>query len=152
MATIRRAKLTDIDAIHGVVKDFANRSLMLPLSIGDITERLRDFLLAEEDGRIVGTVALHVTWGRLVEVRSLAVLPEYHGRGLGRVLVEAAHASARELEAQEIFVLTYIPEFFEKLGYRRVERETLPHKVWQDCIKCPKFPDCGEIALSLTIA
>jgi len=148
---IRRARMTDVEAIHALVKSFGEQGLMLPLAIGDITERLRDFMVAEENGEIVGSVALHVTWGRLVEVRSLAVRRDHQGRDLGRQLVAAAHEDARALGAQEIFVLTYIPSFFEKLGYTRVDREALPHKVWQDCVKCPKFPDCGEVALKISV-
>ena len=144
---IRKARLTDIHAIHALIKPFAAEEIMLPLSVGEVTERLRDFLVAEEEGRLVGTVAVHVTWGTLVEVRSLAVDRSHRGRGLGRQLVEAAHAEARELGAEDVFVLTYIPEFFESFGYTRISRDELPHKVWLDCVKCPKFPDCGEVAL-----
>ncbi len=148
---IRRARVTDVPAIHALVRGFADRELMLPLSFGEITDRLRDFHILETEAGVAGTVALHVTWERLVEVRSLAVAPEAQKHGYGRKLVEAAIRDARELGAGEIFTLTYVPEFFERLGFRRVDRSTLPHKVWQDCVKCTKFPDCGEIALTLSL-
>jgi len=148
---IRKACLTDIAAIQGLTKPFADREQMLPLSIGDITERLRDFLLAEEQGEVAGCVALHVTWERLMEIRSLAVADKFQGQGLGRKLVMAAHDEARKMHARELFALTYVPDFFTALGYRRIAREELPHKVWSDCIKCPKFPDCGEVALKIEL-
>lgn len=149
--SIRSARLNDVTAIHALVNKFATRQVMLPLSFGDITERLRDFLLVERDGQLLGTVAVHVTWDTLVEIRSLAVLEESQGEGLGRRLIAAALDEARRLGATEVFTLTYVPEFFEKYGFQRVERSVLPHKVWQDCTKCPKFPDCGETALKLTL-
>ena len=147
MALIRKSRLNDLHAIHALVNEFAKEGLMLPLSVGDLTERLRDFLVAEEDGEVVGSVAVHIIWETLVELRSLAVAREHQKRGLGKKLVEAAMEEARSLGATEIFTLTYIPPFFEKFGFRRIDRATLPHKIWQDCIKCPKFPDCGEVAL-----
>ncbi len=148
---IRKARLTDIGRIHGLVKPFADREQMLPLSIGDITERLRDFSVFEDHGDVVGCIALHVTWGELMEIRSLAVADRFQGRGIGRKLVLAAHEEAREMHARELFVLTYVPDFFAALGYERIPREELPHKVWSDCIKCPRFPDCGEVALKIRL-
>lgn len=148
---IRKARLTDVSAIHQLVNAFAKEELMLPLSIGDITERLRDFHMAEIDGRIVGVGAIHVTWDRLVELRSLAVLKETQGTGVGRALVEALLADARTLGATEVFTLTYVPGYFEKLGFHTIDRADLPHKVWQDCTKCTKFPDCGEIAMKMEL-
>jgi amino-acid N-acetyltransferase len=148
---IRKAKLQEIPVIQELVNAFAREELMLPVSIGDIIERFHDFFVAEKDGRIIGTVALHVTWQDLVEIRSLTVRREEQKTGLGRKLVEAALARAREVGAPRVFTLTYIPEFFEKLGFIRIDRAELPHKVWQDCVKCPKFPDCGEVALTLDL-
>jgi amino-acid N-acetyltransferase len=148
---IRRARVTDVKAIHALVRRFADEELMLPLSFGEITDRLRDFHVLETESGIIGTIALHVTWDRLVEVRSLAVAPEAQKHGYGRELVGAALRDARELGAEEVFTLTYVPEFFERLGFTRVDRSALPHKVWQDCVKCTKFPDCGEIALTLPL-
>ena len=148
MALIRKARLSDLNPIHALVNDFAKDGMMLPLAVGDLTDRLRDFLVAEEKGRIVGSVAVHVTWETLVELRSLAVARERQTQGLGKKLVDSALDEARALGATEIFTLTYIPEFFEKFGFRCIDRATLPHKIWQDCMKCPKFPDCGEVALT----
>ncbi len=145
---IRQARLSDVTGIVEVTRDFGRQGIMIPLSIGDVTERLREFLVAErEDGRVIGCVAIHVTWGLLVEVRSLAVVAEEQGRKIGRLLMDAAMADAGWLGATEIFTLTYIPEFFRRFGFDEVDRATLPHKVWLDCVKCPKFPDCGEVAM-----
>lgn len=145
---IRSARLGDVAAIVDVAREFGRQEIMIPLSMGDVTERLREFQVAErEDGKIVGCVAVHVTWGNLVEVRSLAVLTEEQGRQIGRMLMDAAFADAANLGATEIFTLTYIPEFFRLFGFEVVDRGTLPHKVWLDCVKCPKFPDCGEVAM-----
>ena len=145
---IRQANLLDVAGIVEVAREFGKREIMIPLSLGDVTERLREFHVAERaDGVIVGCVAVHITWGTLVEVRSLAVIMEEQGKKIGRLLIEAAMSDARKLAATEIFTLTYIPEFFRHFGFEEVDRNTLPHKVWLDCVKCPKFPDCGEIAL-----
>lgn len=152
MHSIRKARLADLQPILGVVNEFARDGLMLPLSVGDLTERLRDFLVAEAQGRIVGSVAVHITWDRLVELRSLAVTADWQKRKLGGELVAAALAEARSLGADRIFTLTYIPGFFARHGFVQVERASLPHKVWQDCTKCPKFPDCGETAMVLDLA
>ena len=144
---IRKATLTDVTGIHHLVRDFAARDEMLPMSVGEVTDRLRDFLVAEEKGALVGAVAVHVTWGLLVELRSLAVRRDRQRRGIGARLVRAALGEARRLGAEAIFTLTYVPGYFERFGFRRIDRAELPHKVWLNCVKCPKFPDCGEVAM-----
>lgn len=150
---IRPATLADVPSILAVVRGFAADEIMLPISYGDAIERLRDFLLLYESdgGRVVGTVAVHVTWDDLVELRSLAVEKSLQGKGLGRALVDAALREARRLGAGTMFTLSYVPSFFEKMGFSVVDRHTLPHKVWLDCVKCPKFPDCGETALTIPL-
>ncbi|MDR0362620.1 MAG: N-acetyltransferase [Planctomycetota bacterium] len=152
IAAIRPARLSDVAAIVGAARDFGQEGIMIPLSVGDVTERLREFIVAEapEEG-VVGCVAVHVTWGLLVEVRSLAVRREAQGRSIGRQLMEAAFRDARRLGATEMFTLTYIPEFFRRFGFEEIDRGDLPHKVWLDCVKCPKFPDCGETAMKLPL-
>ena len=144
--------MPDVAGIVEVAREFGKSGIMIPLSLGDVTERLREFHIAERaDGMIVGCAAVHITWGSLVEVRSLAVITAEQGKKIGRLLMEAALADARELAATEVFTLTYIPEFFKHFGFAEVDRNTLPHKVWLDCVKCPKFPDCGEIALKRSL-
>jgi amino-acid N-acetyltransferase len=124
---------------------------MLPLSVGDVTDRLRDFWVALDGDELIGSVALHVTWNRLVEIRSLAVRKDRQKRGLGGRLVKAALKEAKEMGAEEVFTLTYAPGYFKRFGFRVCDRNDLPHKVWVDCVKCPKFPDCGETAMRLNL-
>lgn len=145
---IRRARVSDVNAIANVTREFGNQGVMIPLAIGDVTERLREFQVAvDEKDKVLGCVAVHITWGELVEIRSLAVASEEQGRKIGRMLMEAAFQDTRELGATEVFTLTYIPDFFRHFGFDLVEHSTLPHKVWLDCVKCVKFPDCDEIAM-----
>ena len=149
--TIRSAGVADIVPIHRFINEFAAEELMLPLSVGDVTDRLRDFLVAEQARELVGMVAVHVAWDHLLEIRSLAVHKDCQGRGIGRRLMRAALAEARRLGADRVFTLTYVPGYFERYGFQRVDRAQLPQKVWVDCVKCPKFPDCGEVALELPL-
>ncbi len=147
---IRRARLPDVGALVALTKPFGAEGIMIPLSIGDTLERIRSFLVAcLPDGTIAGCVAVDATWDLLVEIRSLAVEKARHGAGIGRMLMEAALADAREFGAKEAFTLTYVPDFFSRFGFETVNRDTLPHKVWLVCVKCPKFPDCGEVAMKL---
>ncbi len=154
--TIRRARLPDVASIVAVTREFGQEGIMIPLSMGDTLERLRSFLVAcvpdgTPDGKIIGCVAVDATWDLLVEIRSLAVERKSHKSGVGRLLLEAALRDAEEFGAKEIFTLTYVPEFFAKFGFEIINRDTLPHKVWLVCVKCPKFPDCGEVAMKLRI-
>lgn len=144
---IEKANIDDPPQILAIVNHFADQQLMLPRSLNDIYENLRDFFVWRQDGGIVGCAALHISWQGLGEVRSLAVLEEAKGRGIGRALVESCLEEARSLGMQQVFVLTYMPEFFEKFGFVLHPKEKLPHKVWADCLNCPKFPDCDEVAL-----
>lgn len=149
---IRRAALADVAAIVKVTRDFGNEGIMIPLSIGDTLERIRNFQVAElPDGSVVGCTAIDPTWDRLVELRSLAVMREWQMHGVGRLLVDAALADARAMGANEVFTLTYVPDFFKRFGFHIVDRNTLPHKVWLVCVKCPKFPDCGEVPMKLRL-
>lgn len=146
---VRRARIPDARSIHKLLIDYAKDGLMLPRSLSDIYEAIRDFYVFEEQGEIVGTVCLHICWEDLAEVRSLAVAEAYGSRGLGRQLVQACLDEARQLGLKRVFALTYKPGFFEKLGFHLIEKSELPHKIWTDCIKCAKFPECDEIALSI---
>ncbi|GHS99095.1 acetyltransferase [Planctomycetales bacterium] len=148
---IRKPKITDINAIHQLIKPFAEARRMLALPLGNLTERLRDFLLLEVDGELIGAVAVHIVWEDLVEIRSLAVRPERQKQGYGSALIDAALTEAREIGATKVFTLTFVPEFFQKHGFAVIDRHELPHKVWQDCTHCPLFPDCGETALTRSV-
>lgn len=148
--TIRRARLPDVGAIVELTREFGQEGIMIPLSIGDTIERIRAFLVAQmPDGAIVGCVAVDPTWDLLVEIRSLAVNRLMHQHGIGRRLMQAALEDAREFGAKEVFTLTYVPDFFKRFGFDIVNRDTLPHKVWLVCVKCPRFPDCGEVPMKL---
>ena len=148
---IRRARIADAESIQKLVNLFAARDAMLPRALSAIYESIRDFYVADEDGRVVGCCALHVTWGDLAEVKSLAVHENTQGKGCGKLLVDKCLADARELGVPRVFALTYIPNFFEKLGFSPVDKATLPHKIWSECINCPKFPDCGEEAVQIEL-
>lgn len=148
---LRKAKLTDAKDIQKLSKLFAERGEMLPRSLIQIYENIRDFVVAVKDNTLIGVCALHVTWENLAEVRTLAVLEEYHRTGIGKMLVESCLQEARDLEIQHVFALTYKPEFFKKQGFSIIDKNELPHKVWQDCLNCPKFPDCDEIAMRIDL-
>ena len=148
---VRKARVGDAPAIHELVNFYARKEEMLPLSLGMVYERLRDFFVYEEGGEVLGCGALHVVWEDLAEVRSLAVRKDQHGRGLGRALFAACVAEAPALGVKRVFTLTFAPEFFRKLGMADVAKDTLPHKVWSDCVRCPRFPNCDELALAADV-
>lgn len=145
---IRKATIADVKTIHKLLMTYARDGLMLSRSLADIYEALRDFYVFERDGAVVGTVSLHICWEDLAEVRSLAVDQAYEGQGAGRQLVEVCVAEAHQLGLKKVFALTYKQIFFEKLGFRVIEKSELPHKIWGDCLKCAKFPECDEIAMA----
>lgn len=155
---LRKAKTDDVHSIHGILSHYAKQGLLLPRALSELYDHLRDYVVLEEAAdeggvgvlpasRIVGVCGLGVCWEDLAEVRSLAVKEETQGRGLGSRLVEACLEEARELGLKRVFTLTYVPGFFGRLGFHEVDKSVLPHKVWADCLKCPKFPDCDEIAM-----
>ncbi len=147
----RKARFSDVEQIHKLVNDYAAEGLMLARSRNVLYESLREFILAEDEGHIVGVGALHLIWDALAEVRTMAVAPAYKGKGVGRKIVETLLEEGRELGVTEIFALTYQPGFFAKLGFYEVQKEELPHKVWKECINCPKFPNCDETAVTIKI-
>ena len=148
---IRKAQIADVKDIQKLLMTFANRGDMLSRSLSELYESLRDFYVVEEDGVILGAAALHIVWEELAEVRSVAVSEDAGRSGIGSRLVQACIAEAREIGLKRIFCLTYKPAFFAKHGFRLVDKAELPHKVWGDCIKCPKFPDCDENAMILDL-
>jgi len=148
---IRKAILQDARQIHKLLLNYAKDGLVLPRSLMDIFEAIRDFYVFAEDGQVIGAAALNICWEDLAEVRSLVVDENHNGRGIGRYLVEACISEARQLGIGRVFALTYQQTFFEKLGFQVIEKSELPQKIWGDCIKCAKFPECDEIALSLSL-
>ena len=145
---IRKAWMSDVKGIQGLIAEYARKGDMLPRSLADIYENLRDyFVFLGEDGELVGSAAIHIMWEDLAEVRSLAVREGKMRRGVGTQLVESCISEAIMLGIDRVFALTYKPEFFEKLGFHTVDKAELPQKIWTDCLKCSKFPDCDEVAL-----
>jgi amino-acid N-acetyltransferase len=143
----RKARMSDVEAIHGLINNYANKGLMLARSRSCIYEGIREYTVAEHEGIIVGVGGLHILWYDLAEIRALAIAPEYSKRGVGRRIVSLLEEEARDLELPMLFALTYQPGFFIKCGYQVTEHKNLPQKVWKECINCPKFPDCDEQAV-----
>ena len=144
---IRSAKISDVKAIHALISSYAERERMLFRPMADIYEKLQAFSVAEADGCVVGCGALEIVWSNLAEIKSLAVDETKKEKGIGRMLVTAAIEQAIKLGVPKVFALTLEPDFFEKLDFEIVEKETLPMKVWSDCAKCPKQQNCDEIAV-----
>jgi len=143
--------MADVPAIHGLITHHAELGRMLFRSRADLYEHLRDFFVCEEDGRVIGCCGVELVWRDLAEVKSLAVAEECRGTGVGSALLRAAEAEARRLGITRLFALTREQRLFEKFGYRVVPKETLPHKVWTDCIRCPVQAACDEIAVVLDL-
>jgi len=144
---IRKAKISDVKEIQKMVEVYAQKGEMLPRSLSELYDNLRDFFVYEEEGEVAGVCALHISWDDLAEVRSLVVAERHIRKGIGKKLVTACVDEAREFGIKRVFALTYQRAFFEKLGFHEVDKAQLPHKIWGDCIKCSKFPDCDEIAM-----
>ena len=148
---IRKAQISDVKDIQKLLMTFASRGDMLSRSLSELYESLRDFYVYDLDGKLMGAAALHIVWEDLAEVRSVAVVEDAGRKGIGSQLVQACIAEARQIGLKRVFCLTYKPDFFGKHGFRLVDKSELPHKVWGDCIKCAKFPDCDENAMILDL-
>ena len=148
---IRKATIPDIKDMQELINFYAKADRMLPRSLNELYENIRDFFVYEEDGKVFGCCALHIAWENLAEIKSLAVDESKQRKGIGVELVKQALEDAKNLKVKRVFALTYVPEFFEKLGFKRIEHAELPHKIWSECIKCVKFPDCAENALAMDI-
>lgn len=148
---IRNARMEDVKAIYNLLQHFSNQGLLLARSLSSLYDQLRDFhVFVEPQGgadRIIGAGALHMCWEDLAEIRSLAVDENFQRQGIGSQLVSACLAEAETFGIQRVFTLTYQPGFFARLGFHSIDKKELPHKVWSDCINCPKFPDCNEEAM-----
>ncbi|MDO8136183.1 MAG: N-acetyltransferase [Candidatus Brocadiales bacterium] len=148
---IRKAVVSDVEKVHKIINYFASKDLMLPRSLREIYENIRDYFVYIDGGEIIGCAALHIFWKDLSEIKSLAVQETHQRKGIGGELVRECIQEAKSLGIERLFVLTYQPEFFQRRGFRLVEKESLPHKIWTECIRCPKFPDCNEVPLILDI-
>lgn len=151
---IRKARMSEVGQIHRILGNFAGQGLLLPRSLSEIYDHLRDFFVMEDpskDRDIIGVCALGICWEDLAEIRSLAVMEGCHGHDFGSQLVERCLEEAQSMGVKKVFTLTYVTGFFLKMGFKQIEKSALPHKIWADCFKCPKFPDCDEIAMMKTI-
>jgi amino-acid N-acetyltransferase len=146
---IRKARIQDVLAIHRLINFWAEKGEMLPRSMNEVYENLRDYFVCCEDEKLVGCAALHIMWSDLAEVKSVAVAPECQGKGIGRQLLKCCLNEAKQLGLPRVFALSFKPQFFVKNGFEVIDKNTLPQKVWSECIKCPKFPDCNETAVQM---
>jgi amino-acid N-acetyltransferase len=147
LSKIEKAKIQDVPQIHKLINHFADRDEMLPRSLSEIYENTRDYFVYRQDERVLACAALHIIWSDLAEVKSVAVADEHQKQGIGTMLVEACLKEARALGIPTVFCLTYQPAFFTRFGLSEIDKMELPRKVWTECFRCPKFPDCGEVAL-----
>lgn len=150
---IRKARIGDVPIIQKMLAEFAKDGKLLARSLSELYTNLRDTVVAvdQETGQLTGCCSLHIMWENLAEIRSLVVLGAHQGRGIGRQLVTACVDEARDLGIGRIFVLTYENEFFSHLGFLEVDKNIFPQKIWADCLHCPKFPECDEIAMVLDL-
>ncbi len=143
----RKARLKDIPGVLRLINNYARLGIMLPRTELELAENIRDFSVMTVDGSVAACGALHIYSDNAAEVRSLAVLPEHQGMGAGRRIVTTIEDEAREFGLAALFAFTYVEEFFARLGYREVDRGELPLKAWKDCLRCPKFTACDEVAM-----
>ena len=150
---LRKARISDVVAIHRLVNSCAERGEMLPRSLAELYDNMRDYLVYMDDEKdeVGGTCALHICWEDIAEIRSLCVDESLRRRGVGHELVKACIDEARGFGIDKLFVLTYRDKFFRGFGFEEVEKTELPHKIWTDCVKCAKFPRCDEIAMTIAL-
>ena len=148
---VEKANISEVPRIHKLVNSFAGRGEMLARPLSEIYENIRDFVVVRKGRRIIGCAALHVLWSDLAEIKSVAVDEEMQRQGVGNKLVSACLKDAEELGIETVFCLTYKPKFFEKMGLKEVEKMTLPQKIWTECYRCSKFPNCDETAMTIQV-
>ncbi len=147
MDKIHKATIKDAAQIHRLVNSLASQGKMLPRSLSEIYENIRDFYVIRQDDKTIACGALHVMWEDLAEIKSLAVTDKCQKQGWGEKIVKKCLEEAGLLSIPRVFCLTYSPEFFSKCGFRLIDTSEHPQKIWGECFKCPKFPDCDESAL-----
>lgn len=143
---LRKARMEDVPAMHRMINGHAESGRMLARPLSELYENLRDYWVVEEGANVVACCALHINWSDLAEIRSLAVDGQHQHRGLGRALVRECIVDAKAMGISRVYALTREPAFFESIGFRQTGVSELPRKVWGECIRCPKFPECDEIA------
>ncbi|MFC1918661.1 N-acetyltransferase [Chloroflexota bacterium] len=147
MSRVEKARISDTTQMHKLINYFADKGEMLPRPLSEIYESIRDYFVVKEGERVIACAALHVNWADLAEIKSLAVAEDNQRLGIGDQMIEACLKEARELGIPTVFCLTYKPAFFERFGFSQVDKMELPQKVWSECYRCPKFPNCDEVAL-----
>ncbi|MFC1873841.1 N-acetyltransferase [Chloroflexota bacterium] len=147
MNTLEKARIGDATQMHELINRFAGKGEMLARPLSEIYENIRDYYVIREGERVIACAALHVNWSDLAEIKSVAVTEESQHQGIGSQMVDACLAEAKGLGILTIFCLTYKPTFFERLGFAQVDKMELPQKVWNECYRCAKFPNCDEVAL-----
>ncbi len=147
MNTVEKARISDVPQMHELINYFANKGEMLARSLSEIYENIRDYFVVRQGERVIACAALHVMWSDLAEIKSLAVAEGSQRQGIGDQLAEACLKEVKELGIPTVFCLTYKPAFFERFGFSQLDKMELPRKVWGECYRCPKFPDCDEVAL-----
>ena len=152
MFLYRKPTFADVDEIYELIAGYAAQGVMLSKPHSVLYETLREFVVAEDisSKKIVGVGALHLTWNELAEIRSMAVHADFSRRGIGSSIVKKLLEEGRAVGVKNFFTLTYRPDFFASLGFETTTKESLPHKIWKECIECPKFPNCDEIAMTRT--
>jgi len=143
----RKAILPDVEQIHGIIRLYSGNGTLLPRTMAELCENVRDFVVAEHEGKIVGCGALHLYGMHLAEIRSIAVVPAAKGLGAGRKLVEALMEEAKRHKVSCVCLFTRIPDFFAHMGFGLASREELPDKIYKDCLHCPNLYACDEIAM-----
>ena len=147
MKQVEKARITDVSQMQQLINYFAHKGEMLARSMSELYENVRDFYVVREGERVIACAALHIDWSDLAEIKSLAVTEDSQKKGIGTRLVEACLNEARALGIPTVYCLTYQPAFFEKLGFTQRDKAELSRKVWIECYRCPKFPNCDEVAL-----
>ncbi|MBN1351960.1 N-acetyltransferase [candidate division KSB1 bacterium] len=148
---LRKARVEDATKMVNLINHYAKQGIMLPKSLSRLYENIRDFSIIESDGNLIGCGALHIYWENLAELRSLVIEQNDQHKGYGKKLVTYLLKEAQEFNINVVFALSFKPEFFKKIGFHEVEKESLPHKIWKDCLDCPHFPNCNETALKIEL-
>lgn len=133
--------------MQALINGFARQDIMLARSLNELYENIRDFWVKADKGKVIGCAALHISWDNLAEIKSVAVAQKFHKKGIGKELIAACLDEALQLGIKKVFMLTYKPKYFKRFGFKKIAHSSLPHKIWAECIHCPKFPDCKETAL-----
>lgn len=150
MINIRKAKVSDVDAIYEMILMYAKNGILLPRTRESLFENIQVITVATLDDQVLGTASLHILDKDLAEIRSLVVAEEANGKGIGKLLVQKIVEETKQIGIPKLISLTYQVQFFEKCGFQVIEKTEMPQKVWKDCINCHKFPDCDEVAMAIS--